>query len=143
MNEGRGDRMKKVLDHIGIAVRSIDDALPLYIDTLGATLIHRYTSDVPGVEVHVAMLEVGDQKIELLEPTNTDSPIARFIRQKGKGVHHIAYRVDDLEIAIDETKQQGIRFLEDTFRTNKLGRRLIYMNPASTNGTIIELCDYP
>jgi methylmalonyl-CoA/ethylmalonyl-CoA epimerase len=135
--------MKKILDHLGIAVRNIDDTLPLYIDTLGGILIHRYTSDVPGVEVHVAMLEVGDQKIELLEPTNAHSPIARFIRQKGKGVHHIAYRVDNLEHAIDEANKQGIRFLEDTFRTNKLGRRLIYMNPASTNGTIIELCDYP
>jgi methylmalonyl-CoA/ethylmalonyl-CoA epimerase len=135
--------MKKVVDHIGIAVRNIDHTLPLYINTLGGKLIHRYTSDIPGVEVHVAMLEVGDQQIELLEPTNTNSPIARFMRQKGKGVHHIAYRVDNLEMAIDEAKEQGIRFLEETFRTNKLGRRLIYMNPSSTNGTIIELCDYP
>ena len=134
--------MKYEVDHIGIAVRSIEEALPFYIDTLQGTLEDQYTSESPGVEVHVAVIHTQGQVIELLEPTNNQSPIARFIRQKGKGVHHVAYRVDDLDVAIASAKKQGIRFLEDTHRTNARGRRLIYVNPASTEGTLFELCSY-
>ncbi len=131
-----------VLDHVGIAVRSIDDALPFYLNILNGSLEDRYTSDTPGVEVHVAVVRTADKVIELLEPINKDSPIARFIKQRGKGVHHIAYRVDNLDTAILEASKNGIRFLEDTRRTNLHGRRLIYINPVSTDGTLIELCDY-
>lgn len=131
-----------VLDHVGIAVRSIDDALPFYLNILNGSLEDRYTSDAPGVEVHVAVVRTADKVIELLEPINKDSPIARFIKQRGKGVHHIAYRVDNLDTAILEASKNGIRFLEDTRRTNLHGRRLIYINPVSTDGTLIELCDY-
>ncbi|MED4400119.1 VOC family protein [Metabacillus fastidiosus] len=134
--------MNYVLDHVGIAVRSIDDALPFYLNILNGSLEDRYTSDTPGVEVHVAVVRTADKVIELLEPINKDSPIARFIKQRGKGVHHIAYRVDNLDTAILEASKNGIRFLEDTRRTNLHGRRLIYINPVSTDGTLIELCDY-
>ncbi|MEC2076254.1 VOC family protein [Metabacillus fastidiosus] len=134
--------MNYVLDHVGIAVRSIDDALPFYLNVLNGSLEDRYTSDAPGVEVHVAVVRTADKVIELLEPINKDSPIARFIKQRGKGVHHIAYRVDNLDTAILEASKNGIRFLEDTRRTNLHGRRLIYINPVSTDGTLIELCDY-
>lgn len=135
--------MDYVLDHLGIAVRSIEDALPFYTDVLNGEIVDRYTSEAPGVEVHVAIVKTNDRIIELLEPTNKNSPIARFIKQKGKGVHHVAYRVDDLDKAILEAKTKGVRFLEDTLRTNARGRRLIYVNPASTEGTLIELCSYP
>lgn len=138
-----GTNLEYVLDHVGIAVRNIDDALPFYLNVLGGVLEDRYTSDTPGVEVHVAVVRTSDKVIELLAPTNKDSPMARFIKQRGKGVHHIAYRVDDLDKAILEVRKKGIRFLEDTLRTNALGRRLIYINPASTDGTLIELCSYP
>lgn len=137
-----GTKLEYVLDHVGIAVRSIDDALPFYVNVLNGILEDRYTSDTPGVEVHVAVVRTSDKIIELLAPTNKNSPMARFIRQRGKGVHHIAYRVDDLENTILEAGQNGIRFLEDTLRTNIRGRRLIYINPASTDGTLIELCSY-
>lgn len=134
--------MGYVLDHVGIAVRSIDDALPFYINVLNGLLEDRYTSDAPGVEVHVAVVRTNDKVIELLAPTNKNSPMARFIKQRGKGVHHIAYRVDDLDKAILEARENGVRFLEDTLRTNTRGRRLIYVNPISTDGTLIELCSY-
>ncbi|GKU82598.1 VOC family protein [Niallia sp. NCCP-28] len=134
--------MNYILDHVGIAVRSIDGALPFYLNVLNGSLEDRYTSDTPGVEVHVAVVRTADKVIELLEPTNKNSPMARFIKQRGKGVHHIAYRVDNLEVAIQESIKNGIRFLENTRRTNLRGRRLIYINPASTDGTLIELCDY-
>ena len=107
-------------------------------------LIDRYRSDAIGVESEIAIMDVNGDRIELLSPTNnTTSPIARFIKQKGKGVHHIAYQVDNLDEAIIELEEQGIRILEDSLRINKHGRRLIYLNPADTEGTIIEYCDYP
>lgn len=135
--------MEKTFDHIGIAVRSIDDTLPLYLHVLGGILLDRYSSLLPGVEVHVAIVEINGMRIELLEPTNPESPVARFIKQKGPGVHHMAYKVEDLDVAISEAKNRGIRFYEDTLRTNSKGRRLIYMHLASTSGTIVELCEYP
>ncbi|MGM0852811.1 MAG: methylmalonyl-CoA epimerase [Bacillota bacterium] len=136
--------MKKTIDHIGVAVRNIDDTISFYENVLGAKLIDRYKSDAKGVESEIAIMEVDGARTELLAPTNNDtSPIARFIKQKGKGVHHIAYRVDDLDAALKELKQKGIRTLEDSLRINKHGRRLIYLNPADTEGTIIEYCDYP
>ncbi len=135
--------MNKTFDHLGIAVRRIDETLPFYLNILDGILLYRYTSEAQGVEVHVAAVLVGNMHVELLEPTNRESPIARFMRQKGQGVHHVAYRVENLDDAICEAKAQGIRFYEDTLRTNAMGRRLIYMHLASTSGTITELCEYP
>ncbi len=135
--------MNYILDHVGVAVRRIDDVLPFYLDILNGVLEDRYTSEAPGVEVHVAVVKTEDKIIELLEPTNKNSPIARFLKQRGKGVHHLAYRVDNLDNAILEAKDKGVRFLEETLRINARGRRLIYINPISTDGTLIELCEYP
>ncbi|WP_445492568.1 VOC family protein [Niallia sp. 03133] len=136
--------MDKVIDHIGIAVRDLESSIAFYQNALSGKLIDRYKSEVPGVESEVAIMEVNGERLELLKPTNnTTSPIARFIKQKGKGVHHIAFRVPNLEMAVEELNKQGIRTLEDTLRINKHGRRLIYLNPADTEGTIIEYCDYP
>lgn len=132
------------LDHIGIAVRNLEDSIYFYETILGGSLIDRYKSDAKGVESEIAILEIGGNRTELLAPTNnTTSPIARFLKQKGKGVHHIAYHVGDLDKALDDLKNRDIRVLEESLRTNKHGRRLIYLNPADTDGTIIEYCDYP
>lgn len=136
--------MKKTLDHIGIAVRDMDSSVRFYEKVLNGILIDRYVSEAIGVESEVAIIDIDGERTELLAPTNnTTSPIARFLKQKGKGVHHVAYRVDDLDLAIAELHGQGIRTLDDTLRINKHGRRLIYLNPADTEGTIIEFCDYP
>ncbi|MBT2636662.1 MULTISPECIES: VOC family protein [unclassified Bacillus (in: firmicutes)] len=136
--------MDKKIDHIGIAVRNLNASINLYINVLGGKLLERYKNEDKGVESEIAVIEINEDRIELLSPTNNvTSPIARFIQQKGKGVHHIAYRVDNLEIALEELNKQGIRTLEGTLRINKHGRRLIYLNPADTEGTIIEYCDYP
>jgi methylmalonyl-CoA/ethylmalonyl-CoA epimerase len=136
--------LDKKLDHIGIAIRDIENSIHFYTNVLFGKLIDRYISETVGVESEVAIMEVNGDRFELLAPTNnTTSPIARFIKQKGKGVHHIAYRVEDLDQAIEELKEQGIRTLEGSLRVNKHGRRLIYLNPADTEGTIIEYCDYP
>jgi len=136
--------MKKELDHIGIAVRDLERSIDFHLNILCGELIDRYKSEVVGVESEIAIIDVNGNRIELLAPTNNStSPIARFIKQKGKGVHHIAYKVNDLDKAIQDLKEQGIRLLENSLRTNKHGRRLIYLNPADTEGTIIEYCDYP
>lgn len=132
------------LDHIGIAVRNLEESISFYENVLGGKLIDRYRSESIGVESEIATIDINGDRTELLSPTNnTTSPIARFLKQKGKGVHHIAYHVNDLDEALDELKRKGIRTLEETLRINKHGRRLIYLNPADTNGSIIEFCDYP
>ncbi|WP_026571790.1 methylmalonyl-CoA epimerase [Sediminibacillus terrae] len=132
------------LDHVGIAVRDLEASIGFYQNVLGGKLIDRYRSEAKGVESEIAIMEVNGSRIELLNPTNNEtSPIARFIRQKGKGVHHIAYHVHDLEKALEDLKERGIRTLPDSLRVNKHGRRLVYLNPADTDGTIIEYCDYP
>lgn len=137
-------QMHYQLDHIGVAVRNLEDSITFYEQILGATLIDRYRSEAVGVESEIAIMDVNGTKTELLAPTNNStSPIARFIKQKGKGVHHLAYHVHELDEALEEAKNQGIRALEETRRINKHGRRLIYLNPADTEGTIIEFCDYP
>ncbi|WLR60213.1 VOC family protein [Guptibacillus hwajinpoensis] len=136
--------MKKTLDHIGIAVRRLDEGVQFYTEVLGGELFDRYRSEATGVESEIAVIDLDGSRIELLMPTNNStSPIARFMKQKGKGVHHVAYVVDNLDEAIKELEQQNIRVMEDTRRVNKHGRRLIYLNPADTEGTIIEYCDYP
>ncbi|USK31339.1 VOC family protein (plasmid) [Bacillus sp. CMF21] len=132
------------LDHIGIAVRHLDESILFYENVLKGTLLDRYRSDAKGVESEIAIMGVSGNRNELLAPTNnTTSPIARFIKQKGKGVHHIAYNVNDLDEALKELESKGVRTLKDTLRINNHGRRLIYLNPADTDGTIIEYCDYP
>jgi methylmalonyl-CoA/ethylmalonyl-CoA epimerase len=136
--------MEKTIDHIGIAVRDLEKSIDFYVHVLGGLLMDRYKSEAIGVESEIAVIDVRGDIIELLSPTNNiTSPIARFIKQKGKGVHHIAYRVDNLDEALEELNTLEIRTLKDTLRINKYGRRLIYLNPADTEGTIIEFCDYP
>ena len=129
---------------MGIAVRRLDESVQFYTEVLGGELFDRYRSEATGVESEIAVIDLNGSRIELLMPTNnTTSPIARFMKQKGKGVHHIAYRVENLDEALKELEQQSIRVMEETLRINKHGRRLIYLNPADTEGTIIEYCDYP
>ncbi|MFQ3544970.1 VOC family protein [Halobacillus rhizosphaerae] len=136
--------MMKKLDHIGIAVRNIEDSIQFYTNVLGGRLIDRYRSEKKGVESEIAIIDVDGDRTELLMPTNnTTSPIARFIKQKGKGVHHVAYHVGDLDEALKELEEKGVRTLEGSLRINKHGRRLVYLNPMDTEGTIVEYCDYP
>lgn len=131
------------IDHTGIAVRDLDEAITFYTTVLQGEFVDRYTNTAVGVETEIAVIHVGEDVIELLLPTSPTSPIARFMKARGKGVHHIAYRVDDLEQSIDALKRDGITFLEDTLRTTAKGRRLIYMDPRHSGGIIVELCDYP
>ena len=112
--------MEKKLDHIGIAVRRLDESVQFYTEILGGELFDRYRSEATGVESEIAVIDLDGSRIELLMPTNNStSPIARFMKQKGKGVHHVAYVVDNLDEALKELEQQDIRVMEETRRVNE------------------------
>src|SRR2546421_4424709 len=106
--------MEMKVEHIGVATRSIDDALKFWRDALGLEVMH--TEIVEEQKVRVAMLPVGEPRIELLEPTSADSPVAKFIEKRGVGIHHIAVRVDDIRAALERLKKSGARLIDDVPR---------------------------
>jgi methylmalonyl-CoA epimerase len=124
------------IDHLGIAVRSLDEQLRFYERALGMRVSHRET--VEAEHVRVAMLPASGPTIELLEATDAESPIARFLEKRGPGLHHVALRVDDLSAAVDRLKQAGARLLNEP-RTGADGHRYVFVHPASTGGVLLEL----
>lgn len=130
--------MVKKVDHIGIAVKNLEEALKFYEDVLGLNL--QGTEVVEEQKVKVAFLPIGDTEIELLESTEKDGPIAKFIEKKGEGIQHIAYRVDDIEKALEEMKEKGIRLIDEKPRYGAGGAKIAFLHPKSTNGVLVELC---
>jgi len=126
------------INHIGIAVKSLDDSIPFYRDNLGMAFAG--IEEVAEQKVRVAMLEVGESKIELLEPTSDDSPVAKFIEKNGTGVHHIAYEVADIEAAIVTLRGDGARMVDETPRNGAHGTRIAFIHPKSSNGVLTEIC---
>ncbi len=121
---------------MGVAVRSIDQALKFYRDQLGLTVSLRET--VPHEKVHAAMLPVGASRIELLEATEPDSVIAKFIEKRGEGLHHVALTVPDLNAAVARLKAAGARLVNEP-RTGAGGHRYVFIHPSSTGGVLLEL----
>ncbi|PLX81450.1 MAG: methylmalonyl-CoA epimerase [Desulfuromonas sp.] len=130
--------MTKKINHIGIAVRSLDTALPLYRDVLGMTF--EGSEEVVDQKVKVAFLATGESRIELLEPTSPDSPVAKYLEKNGEGIHHIAYEVDDLGSALAELKKQEIRLIDQEPRGGAHGTRIAFLHPKATGGVLTELC---
>lgn len=130
--------MLKKINHVGIAVKSLDEALPFYRDNLGMAL--EGIEEVAGQQVRVAMLEIGESKVELLEPTEPDSPVARFLEKNGSGIHHIAYEVEDIEAAIARLEGEGARMIDRTPRSGAHGALIAFIHPKSSNGVLTELC---
>ena len=126
------------INHIGIAVQSLDATLPFYRDTL--SMLFHGIEEVPEQKVRVAMLGVGESKIELLEPTNSESPIAKFLEKNGPGIHHIAYEVDNIEAAIARMKVKGARMIDEQPRSGAHDTRIAFVHPKSSNGVLTELC---
>jgi len=126
------------INHIGIAVHSLDEALPFYRDNLGMPF--GGIEEVAEQKVRVAMLGIGESKIELLEPTAPDSPIARFLEKNGSGIHHVAYEVGDIEAAIAKLKADGARMIDESPRNGAHGTRIAFVHPKSSNGVLTELC---
>lgn len=129
--------MKPQLDHIGIAVRSIEDA-KIY-KALGLTIDH--VEDVVTQGVKTAFLSAGDANIELLEPLSPDSGVAKFIEKRGEGIHHICLRVDNLQEHLDRLKAQGFRLINDAPVPGAHGCRVAFLHPAAGNGVLIELSE--
>jgi len=124
------------LDHIGVAVVSIDEALGVY-EALGLQEAHR--EEVPSQRVRAAFLPVGESRIELLEPAGEDSPVAKFLVKRGGGVHHICFAVDDIEAALADLQRRGFRLLQTRPIPGAGGKRVAFLHPEAGQGVLIEL----
>ncbi|WP_415282648.1 methylmalonyl-CoA epimerase [Candidatus Nitrososphaera sp. FF02] len=128
------------VDHIAIAVNSVEEALKNYKKILNVD--HLEIETVPTEKVKVAMLMLEDTRIELMEPTSPDSPISKFLQDRGEGIHHIAITADDIVSDVERAKSQGMRMLGD-LRTGSYGRRITFIHPKSLNGVLTEFCEAP
>ncbi len=129
------------IDHIGIAVNSIDQALEFYRDALGVEPSDRFL--VEREKIEAALLPLGESRLELLESSSEDSVIARFIDKRGEGLHHVAIRVPDLESAVKKICVSGVRLITDEIQTRPGGYRYIFIHPDSVAGVLLELVEYP
>jgi len=127
------------IDHLGIAVRSLNDSLRFYRDALGLEV--KGTEEVADQGVTVALLPVGESRIEHLEPVSEDSPVGRFIGKRGEGLHHICYEVEDLQSKLDELSTCGLRVLDGYPRRGAEGKLVAFLHPSSANGVLVELVE--
>lgn len=126
------------IDHLGIAVKSLEVSLPLYVDTLSLPL--HETEEVLDQKVRTAIFQVGESRIELLEPTSPESPIARFLDQRGEGIHHVALGVEDVAAALAHLKAKGCRLIDEVPRIGAGGALIAFVHPKSMHGVLLELC---
>lgn len=131
--------MVKKVDHIGIAVKNLAESLNFYENILG--LKSAGTEEVAEQKVKVAFLPIGDTEVELLESTDEEGPIAKYIAKNGEGVQHIAYKVDNIEEAIKTMIEKGVRMIDEKPRYGAGGAKIAFCHPKSTNGVLIELCE--
>src|ERR1700757_3987809 len=129
--------MLGAIDHVGVAVEDIDAALALYRDALGMPLVHRETVTEQGVDA--VLLDVGDGHIELLSPLSAETPVGKFLARKGPGLHHVAYRVADVEQTLQALAGAGVRLIDEQPRTGIRGSRVAFVHPASTGGVLTEI----
>jgi len=125
------------VDHIGVAVEDIDASLELYERDYGMTLVHREIVAEQGVEA--ALLDVGENHIELLAATGPDTPVGKFIAKKGPGMHHVAYQVDDIEATLAALKEAGLKLIDETPRTGIRNSRVAFVHPKSAGGLLTEI----
>ena len=130
--------LSRGIDHLGVAVPRLDDALLLYRDLLGLKLLQTETIESDGVRV--AILDLGKGHLELLEPTSDESPVAAFLKKRGPGLHHLALAVDDCQAAVDAFRQAGVRMIDNVCRSGAGGKQIAFCHPKSTGGVLLELC---
>jgi methylmalonyl-CoA/ethylmalonyl-CoA epimerase len=128
----------KALNHVGIAVRSIDAQRSFYEEILGAAF--EGVELVPSQRVRVAFFRVHDVRLELLEPTDEESPVAKFLEKRGEGLHHLAFTVDDIQARIAELQSAGLRMIDEVPRPGAHQMQIAFMHPKSTFGVLTELC---
>jgi methylmalonyl-CoA epimerase len=129
--------MLSAIDHVGIAVEDIDAALALYCDSLGMPLVHRETVAEQGVDA--ALLDVGDGHIELLQPLGPETPVGKYLTRRGPGLHHVAYRVADVDATLSALAAAGLRLIDEHSRRGIRGSRVAFLHPASTGGVLTEI----
>ncbi len=127
------------IDHIGIAVNSIETGIRFWKDILG--LDFEGSETVEEQKVTTAFFPVGDSEVELLESIDPDGPIARYLEKKGQGIQHVAFRVDNVEASLKELKEKGIRLIDEKPRKGAGGAKIAFLHPKSTNGVLVELCE--
>ena len=129
------------IDHIGVAVKNLEQHLALYRDVLGLSGVH--TEDVPTENARVGFIPIGESEIELLESTSEDGVLARFVEKRGEGVHHVALRVDDCAATLRNLRAAGVRTVDETPRPGARGTKVGFVHPSATGGVRIELVEYP
>ena len=127
------------IDHIAVAVSSIDDSIGLYTDGFEMAEQHRETVEEQGVKA--VLLEVGEGHVELIEPLSPDSGVAKFIERNGEGLHHVAYQTDDIDSALAKVKAAGLRLIDEEPRTGIRGSRVAFLHPKATGGVLTELVE--
>ena len=132
--------MFKKIDHIGVAVNSLEESLHIFKDILGMKCSGE--EEVKEQNVKVAFLPVGESEIELLESTSPDGNIAKYIEKKGEGIHHIAFEVEDLDVMLKNLQEKGVRLIDKEPRYGAGGARIAFLHPKSTNGILVELCEH-
>jgi methylmalonyl-CoA/ethylmalonyl-CoA epimerase len=135
---GFGMKIKHI-DHIGIAVKSIEQAGKFYTNVLGLKIMD--IENVADQKVNVAFLPITDSEVELLQSTHDDGPVAKFIEAKGEGIQHIAYRVENIEEALAELKAKGVRLIDEKPRKGAGGAKIAFIHPKETNGVLVEICE--
>ena len=125
------------IDHIGVAVENLDDAIKLYERSLDMELAHRETVESQGVEA--VLLDVGEGHVELLAPLGPDTPVGKFIARKGPGIHHVAYAVEDIEAALEQVKAAGLRLIDEEPRTGIRRSRVAFLHPSATGSVLTEI----
>lgn len=127
----------KKIDHVAIVVEDIDEALRFWRDALGLEL--HQIEEVPDQESVVAFLPVGDGEIELVKPTSQNSGVARYLKKRGPGIHHICFEVDDIQATLEQLKSHDVRLIHEAALTGTGGKKFAFIHPASTNGVLVEL----
>ena len=127
------------IDHIGVAVEDIDAAIELYRDGFGMELAHRETVESQGVEA--VLLDVGDGHVELLAPLGPDTPVGKYLAKNGTGLHHVAYAVDDIDVALKQIAAAGIQLIDSEPRVGIRDSRVAFLHPRSTGGVLTEIVE--
>lgn len=127
------------IDHLGIAVNSIEEGKNFWADVLGLNL--EATETVESQKVTTGFMPVGESEVELLESTSPDGPIAKYIEKKGQGIQHVAFRVKDIDAALVELKEKGVKLIDQEPRNGAGGARIAFLHPKATNGVLVELCE--
>jgi methylmalonyl-CoA/ethylmalonyl-CoA epimerase len=128
-----------LIDHVGVAVEDLDSALALYEGTFGMPVAHRETVSDQGVEA--VLLDVGDGHVELLRPLGADTAVGRFLARRGPGLHHVAYRVDDIDAALAQLREQGVELIDSEPRTGIRASRVAFLHPRATGGVLTEIVE--